>query len=247
MKSEINVKYSDISELDTLDIYYPDKSNGKTFVYFHGGGFNSGDKADFWNIKLAESFTSKGFTFVSINYSLYPNTKFPQFLIEGAKAIKFICNYLKDMHPYVSGQSAGSWLAMMLCYNTKYLLDEDINPLDIAGWVFESGQATSHFNLLEYEKGIDPLAQRIDEMAPLYFVNKNTNMSPALFILYDNDMPNRYEQNKLLIKATLNYNSNIKITDILLHGTHCLASTSYNSDGEMGFVIEAIKWIKQNN
>ena len=243
MKTEKDIVYSDISPLDKLDIYFASEEKG-VFIYFHGGGFTSGDKYDPHLVELAMSFANKGYTFVNVDYSLYPNTKFPSYLIEGAKAVKYVFDRFKDKDIYVSGTSAGAYLSMMLCFNKKYLMDEGINPLRIKGWIFESGQPTSHFNIMNIEKGLNPLLQRIDEIAPLYYVDEHVNISPAFFILYDNDLPNRYEQNQLLIRCVLNFNDQLKLDQILLHGTHCEGNYRKDEDGEFPYVKESIKWME---
>lgn len=245
MRTDKNLKYASISPLDILDIYYADNPLG-VIIYFHGGGFEEGDKCDEHLVAISESFANKGYTFVNVNYSLYPNTKFPSFLVEAAKAVKFVCDYLHVRNPYISGTSAGAYVAMMLCFNKTFLKDEGIDPLDIKGWIFESGQPTSHFNLMHFEKGLDPMLQRIDELAPLYYVDKDVKLSKALSILYTDDLPNRYEQNKLLISAVKTFNKDVILDDILLKGNHCEGSSHIDETGDFPFVYETIKWINNN-
>ena len=245
MKTKKDIRYSNISPLDVLDIYFADDEKDVVF-YFHGGGFTCGSKYDPHLVKIAESFARQGYTFVSVDYSLYPNTKFPSYLIEAAKAVKYVCDFLNIKHPFISGTSAGAYIAMMLCFNKEYLLNENINPLDIKGWIFESGQPTSHFNIMSIEKGVDPYLQRIDEMAPLYYVDNDVKLSPALFILYTNDLPNRYEQNKLLISSVRYYNKNTHLDELLLKGNHCEGSSHIDETGDFPFVYESINWIRKN-
>ena len=245
MRADKNLKYASISPLDVLDIYYADNPLG-VIIYFHGGGFEAGDKCDEHLVAISESFANKGYTFVNVNYSLYPNTKFPSFLVEAAKAVKFVCDYLHVHNPYITGTSAGAYIAMMLCFNKTFLKDEGIDPLDIKGWIFESGQPTSHFNLMHFEKGLDSMLQRIDELAPLYYVDKDVKLSKALSILYTDDLPNRYEQNKLLISAVKTFNKDAILDDILLKGNHCEGSSHIDETGDFPFVYETIKWINNN-
>ena len=243
MKTKKDIRYSDISPLDELDIYYANEEKD-VIIYFHGGGFTCGSKYDPHMVAVAESFANQGYTFVSVNYSLYPNTKFPSYLVEAAKAVGYVCNVLNIKHPFIAGTSAGAYIAMMLCFNKELLLNEGVNPLDIKGWIFESGQPTSHFNIMQIEKGLDPDLQRIDELAPLYYVNKETRLSPALFILYTNDLVNRYEQNKLLISTLHNYDKNCELSEILLKGNHCEGSSHVDESGDFPFVYHTINWMK---
>lgn len=243
--NKIELRYSDLSPLDLLDIYYPDEPNGEVIISFHGGGFTCGSKNDDSQCGLGKGFSDLGYTFVSVDYSLYPNSKFPNYLVEACKAVKFVCDYLKIKHPFIIGQSAGSWLAMMMCFS-PFLKNEGVNPLDIKGWIFESGQPTSHFNIMNIERKVDPFIQRIDEIAPLYYIYPDVKLSPALVILYENDLPNRYQQNQLLISTVKNYNKEADIKDMLLPGTHCAASGMRNEKGEYPFVKTVLPWLENH-
>ena len=84
---------------NALDIYIPDAcKTTKTIVYIHGGGIESGDKYYYYVESNGKTFTDRGWALVSINYSLYPNTKFPDFINECALALKFILNNLDEMN-----------------------------------------------------------------------------------------------------------------------------------------------------
>lgn len=243
MRIEKNINYASLSEKDYLDIYHPDKPNGEVIVHFHGGGLTSGDKEYVGDLPI--SFASRGYTFVSVGYSLFPNSNFPRFLYEAAASISFIMNYLKVRHVYVGGQSAGCYIAMMLCFDKKYLSSYGVDPMNIKGWFFESGQPTTHFHLLEME-GYNPWIQRIDEKAPIYYVGPTTKFTKALFIYYTHDMPSRLEQNRLMISTIRNFNKEAIVKDVLLEGNHCDGSSKKDIDGEYPYVKEVIKFIEEN-
>jgi len=232
-----------------LDVYLPNNKNFKTIVYFHGGGITSGNKNDKQFVDFADIFTKNGYAFVSCNYSLYPNTKFPNYLIEAAKAVSYVFNNVTQWGGdkegiYLSGQSAGSWIIMMLCTNKKYLLDEGVNPMQIKGWISDAGQMTSHFNVISIEDHLNPLSQRIDEKAPLFYVDETFDCNPILLIYYEKDMPNRLEQNQLFVSAVKNFNPNIEITPLMLPGTHCHGSCIKNEDGTYDYVNASLQWLK---
>ncbi len=243
-----NVRYA-TDEWCQLDIYLPEKVGFETIVYFHGGGLENGDKADKWYVEIAESFVKAGYGFISVNYTMYTHgAKFPQFLEEAALAVAFakenIGKYGGNGTLYLSGQSAGAWIALMLCTNGTYLSSVGIDRKEIKGWIIDSAQTTSHFNVQAYEKGIDQWLQRIDEYAPLYYVNKDTSFSKMLLLFYAEDMPCRAEQNMLFYKAIKHYNPNAKVVYKQLPGTHCYGSTQKEEDGEYRYVKETLTWLK---
>ncbi|MGN1053387.1 MAG: alpha/beta hydrolase, partial [Candidatus Scatosoma sp.] len=155
---------------------------------------------------------------------MYPSAVFPDFIRDGAKAVKFVAERLKSWGGngkiYISGHSAGAYISMMLCLDTKYLKDENLTPGDIDGWVIDSAQQTTHYNVLR-ERGEYTGLQRIDEAAPMFFVSPKTSFSKMLLLFYTEDIACRYEQNMLLYKAILNCNANAQIEYRVLNGQHC--------------------------
>ena len=86
--------------------------------------------------------------------------------------------------------------------------------------------------------------QRIDEYAPLYYVDNNTRFTRMLMMFYREDMPCRPEQNRLFVSAVSAFNQNADIRFLELPGEHCHGSSVKDSDGQYPFVKEALKWLK---
>lgn len=230
-----------------LDFYLPDGKDFKTIVYFHGGGMVEGTKWDAWT--LGEHFSSKGICLVSVDYSLYPNAKFPEYLVEAANAVKYVFDHIKEYGGsiediYVCGQSAGAWITLMLCFNEEYLKAVGVDKMQIKGWISDSAQPTSHFNVMKHEKGLDPSLQRIDELAPLYYVSRNTKITNLLLLYYENDMPNRAEQNQLLFKTLKNLVPTQRVESMMCPGGHCEGS-SIMVNGEYPFLTLVMDYISR--
>lgn len=234
----------------TLDVYVPDNETfSATFVHFHGGGIEQGDKTDPCCVDFADSFTKIGYGYVSVNYRMYTaGAKFPEFLEDAAEAVAWVKTHIKEYGGngdlYLSGQSAGAWLSVMLCLNEKYLNAVGMSPLEIKGWVIDSSQMTAHYNVLKYETGGHPSLQRINEYAPLYFVNEDTKFTRMLLFFYEEDLPTRPEQNMLFIKTVQNFNKEADIAYKRLKGGHCQGSTLKDSDGEYPYIKEIMRWLK---
>ena len=249
MKTKKDIVYSNISQLDKLDIYYAEKEKA-VIIYFHGGGFECGDKYDPHLVEISESFASKEYTFVNVNYSLYPNTKFPTYLLEAAKAVRYAFDHVERLggnknNIYLSGQSAGAYIIMMLSVNKEYLETVNLNPIDIKGYISDSGQLIDHFNVQHYEFGVDPWIQRITNIGPLYYVNKDINLSPTLLIYYSNDMLNRKEQNIMFYNLVKFYKPDTDITQLELKGNHVEGSCKKDEDDEYPYVKELVKWMER--
>jgi hypothetical protein len=228
MKELINIIY-DKSHADTctLDMYLPDTDVPcPVFIFFHGGGIEEGNK------EVSEEFkniTSRGIALVSAEYRMYPNAKFPEFIEDAAAAIAFIKEYGKINNLfseiYAGGSSAGAYLAMMAYFDSHYLNKYGIEPSSIKGWVFDAGQPTVHFNVLK-ERGLDGRLVRIDDAAPLYFINHDIDsvrQSKLMFIVAENDIEGRLEQTKLMLKTMKQFSYDMsKVEYKLMRGyMHC--------------------------
>lgn len=231
-----------------LDIYLPDSESFDLLIYFHGGGMVEGDKGD--NIEVFKQLVSLGYAVASVNYSLYPNTKFPECLKDAAKAVKYIFDHKKEIGKinkiYITGSSAGAYITMMLCLNKEYLNEVELSPLDIDGYISESGQMSDHFNIQHFENGVDHNLQRITKLAPLYYVGPGIKVPPILLIWYSNDMFLRKEQNILLLESIKLYDKTADIAYIELEGTHCQGSSKLNKNNQFDYVVALDNWIKMH-
>ena len=247
MKKLLNIAY-DVETNCCLDMYLPDGEGFSTVVYFHGGGIVSGDKAEANYTEIAEKFAANGYAFLSVNYRMYPDAKFPDYLYDAARAVAWAKQNIKGYGGsgdiYISGQSAGAWISSMLCLNDVYLKSVNVLPAEIKGWIIESSQMTSHFNVLKHEVGCNPNLQRIDEYAPLYYIDENTKFTRMLLLFYENDMACRVEQNMLFIKAIKYFYKDADIEYKILSGTHCHGSLVKDPDGEYPYVKESMRWLK---
>ena len=187
-----------------LDLYEPEGiANPPVYVYFHGGGICGGDKAE--GAALAEYLIAKGIAVASVNYRMYPAVRFPAFLEDAAAAVAFVQNSGKFSYITVGGSSAGAYISMMLYFNKAYLTGAGVDPTVVRGYFFNSGQPTSHFYYLSFEKQMDSRRVLIDEAAPLYYLDKpfaEPLSEPELLIACaENDMINRPEQNAMMLTA----------------------------------------------
>lgn len=228
-----------------LDIYLPDGECHYFVIWFHGGGLEYGTRKD---IKIHEDLTKQGIGIASVEYRMYPDAKFPDFVEDSALAVKWIVDHMREyteyQRLYISGQSAGAWLTLMLAFDEHYLEDAGVDRSAIAGFVSDSSQITTHFRVLK-ERGMDYRLERIDEAAPIYFLNQNSNVPNLLLISYDEDMPCRPEQNQLFYKSIRRTFPDSKVQLKMLSGGHCNGSTARNEQGTFDFNDALLAYLKQ--
>ncbi len=179
-----------------LDIRYPSGESGfPTLVWFHGGGLTAGER---YFLDLEDN----GIAVVAASYRLSPKGRLPDFIEDAAAAtawtVKHIAEYGGDPGKvYVSGHSAGGYLALMVGMDAKWLEPHGISNMALAGLIPVSAQVTTHFHVKELlGNKNDGLVPTIDRYAPLHFVSKN--LPPIQVITGDRkiEYPSRVEENE---------------------------------------------------
>ena len=183
-----------IRERCKLDVYYPKDTTGMaTAIWFHGGGLENGEK------HIPEGLLKKGIIVVTVNYRMHPKVKHPEYIEDAAAAVAWTFNNIADFNGdpkkiFVTGHSAGGYLASMVGFDKHYLNKHGINADDIAGLIPFSGHTITHFTVRK-EMGIEGTQPIIDEYAPLFHVRNDA--PPTLLITGNRELEllGRYEEN----------------------------------------------------
>lgn len=180
-----------------LDLYYPENvKDYATVIWIHGGGLTEGYRS------IPGKLKNQGFAVAAIDYRLSPGVKSPVYVEDAAAAVAWVFKNIRRYggspdRIFVTGHSAGGYLAMMLGLDKHYLAAHGIDANHIAGLVPLSGQAITHFTVRK-ERGMSDKQPLVDEMAPLYHVRPDA--PPMLLVTGDRDLElwGRYEENAYL-------------------------------------------------
>lgn len=253
MKTILDIQY-DTWGNGYFDLYLPEEKCKALVIWFHGGGLENGNRQ---KIKFAAQLADAGVGCASVEYRMYANPKradsglypdgvYPEFIEDCARAVAYILENRKQLGDpekiYVSGQSAGAWLTLMLAMDPGWLERAGADRSAITGFISDSAQVTTHFNVLR-ERGLDTRLERIDEAAPLFWLTADCPVDNLLLIWYTDDMPCRPEQNKLLLRALRRFFPERNIRGVELPGKHCAGSTKTNDRGTFDYADEALKFI----
>ena len=200
-----DITYAGAEVLDNprkLDVYLPAKAK-KPFpilVFFHGGGLTSGTKNFANDRRIADFWRSKGVAVVNVDYRLSPQVKFPAYIEDASKAVAWAVKNATKLGAdpariYVSGHSAGAYLATMLAMDERYLKAQGTGTAAIAGFISISGQMTTHFNVRK-ERGLSDVPLIVDDAAPAHYIRKD--IPRLLLLIGDHDWPARLEENQLM-------------------------------------------------
>jgi acetyl esterase/lipase len=119
-----------------------------TVLFIYGGTWNRGERADYRFV--GEALASEGLFTVIPDYRLYPEVRWPDFLYDGALALRWVIDRgHKEDSPdglpidsakiYVMGHSAGAYNAAMLALDPRWLAPHGLAPTKLAGWIGLAG------------------------------------------------------------------------------------------------------------
>jgi acetyl esterase/lipase len=127
-----------------LDVYTPagTKSPAPVVVFFYGGSWNSGERPDYEF--AAEALASRGMVAILPDYRLYPEVRYPDFLIDSAQAVSWAAKeasrYGGDpKRLFVMGHSAGAYNAAMVALDKRWLGQFGMAPEILRGWIGLAG------------------------------------------------------------------------------------------------------------
>ena len=127
-----------------LDVYRPGADAGRApmVVFFYGGSWSSGDRADYRFV--GEALASRGIVAVVADYRLSPGVRYPVFVQDSARALRWAFDHAAEYGAdparlFVMGHSAGGYNAAMLALDPRWLAAVGLTPARLAGWIGLAG------------------------------------------------------------------------------------------------------------
>jgi acetyl esterase/lipase len=159
----------------TLDVYRPSNAAGApVVVFFYGGSWQGGNKQIYRFV--AAALARRGYVAVIPDYRVYPEVRYPDFLDDGARAVRWAkdnaARFGGDPDKlFLMGHSAGAYIAAMLALDPRWLNAAGLAPdRDIVGLIGASGP----YDFLPLHDGTlkiifggnDPATQPISHVSP---------------------------------------------------------------------------------
>jgi len=172
-----------------LDLYIPDAPDPerRVLVFFYGGSWSSGSKEDF--LFVGQALAAAGFLVVIPDYRLSPNPRFPGFVEDGARAMRWVQDTIAShggdaTRLFMAGHSAGAHIALMLAANTPWLRAAGFDRSRLRGVIGIAGPydflPIRSPKIRDVFAGSDPASTQ-----PLNFVARG--LPPALLLHGDDD------------------------------------------------------------
>ncbi len=172
-----------------LDVYRPRQANGSTpvVVFIYGGGWDQGAKSDY--AFIGDALASKGFVTFIPDYRLYPEVRWPAFLQDNAKAVRWVRDHAAEFGGdpsklFLVGHSAGAYNAVMLSLDRRWLAAVGMDPRrDLHGVI---GLAGPYDFLPLHSDELKAIFGSPDTRPATQPINYVDGQGPPLFLATDN-------------------------------------------------------------
>jgi acetyl esterase/lipase len=137
-------------ERQRFDVFVPgtsiddaDKAAGAPLViFFYGGSWSMGSRRDY--AFAGQALAARGFVVMVVDYRLYPEVRYPDFLRDCAQAVGYGLDHARELgadprRVFLLGHSAGAYNAAMLALDPRWLHAVGHSPDELAGWVGLAG------------------------------------------------------------------------------------------------------------
>ena len=129
---------------NVLDVYRPaaNVKDAPVIVFFFGGNWVSGKREDY--AFVGRALATRGFVVVVPDYRLYPQVRYPDFLVDGAGAVAWTAREIAahggdPKKIFLMGHSAGAYNAAMLALDARWLGKQGMKPDVLRGWIGLAG------------------------------------------------------------------------------------------------------------
>lgn len=170
-----------------LDVWAPRQRSEAPLpvvTFFYGGGWVDGDRGEYGFVGRA--FAAQGFVTILPDYRLVPNVRFPTFIEDSARAVRWTRDHIAEFggdpgRINISGHSAGAYIGAMLSLDRHYLADAGVDPAAVRAAALLSGPYD--FYPFTEQRGRDALGHwpRPRETQPITFVRPD---APPMLLMH---------------------------------------------------------------
>jgi acetyl esterase/lipase len=172
----------------TLDLYRPREATHRVpiVVFIYGGSWDHGSKSEY--AFVGEALASAGFLTLIPDYRLYPAVRWPMFLQDNARAVRWAYDHAAEFGAdpselFLLGHSAGAYDALMLALDPQWLAAVHMSPVhDLRGVV---GLAGPYDFLPLTSKELQDIFGPPEGRLATQPINAVTGMNPPLLLATD--------------------------------------------------------------
>ena len=177
-------------ERHQLDVYRPTAApaSAPVVVFFYGGNWNSGAREDY--LFAGEALAGKGCVAVLPDYRLYPEVRYPDFLVDCAAAVRWVFDHIAQFggdaqRVFLMGHSAGAYNAAMLALNPAYLRAAGTDAQRLRGLIGLAGPYDFLPMTGEITRAVFGVSNTAITTQPIHYASPSA--PPALLLTGDED------------------------------------------------------------
>jgi len=196
-----------------LDLFLPDRSDPRLFVFVHGGGWRGGDKRQYQ--ALGKLLCDFGYAVALPNHRLAPEHPHPAAAEDVAAAIACVLRYSSEngVRPgglLLGGHSSGAHLAALLALHPRLLPEAEIAGVICISGVYDLPRYALAGDYLAPVFGSDP--QLWADASPLHHVRAG---APPFFLAYaEHDIPGAAEQAAAMARGLESVGSHARLAPV---------------------------------
>ncbi|MEJ7758197.1 MAG: alpha/beta hydrolase [Gemmatimonadaceae bacterium] len=218
-----------VSPQQVLDVYRPGASRTAppVIVFLYGGRWSSGTRHDYR--ALANAFTGRGWIVIVPDYRLYPDVKFPAWVEDGARAIRWAFDNAARLggdtaRVSVVGHSAGGHTAALLALDERYLRAAGVSPGSVRAYVSIAGPVETTWTDPDIQALMGP-KEGWAATYPATFIDGTER--PVLFLHGSDD-------------KTVSYLHSIRLAERIRAVGGCAAARIYDGIGHVPIILAAM-------
>jgi len=174
-----------------LDVYMPldMRRPAPVFVFFYGGAWTSGTRG-FYRF-VGEAFAARGIVTVVPDYRLHPEVRFPDFLDDSARAVRWALEHAAKhggdpSRMFIGGHSAGAYNAAMVAFDPRYAQTAGFDSRRIVGFIGMAGPYDFLPLTGRVTRAVFGWPDTPPETQPINVVAKGAPLSLLLYAKHDN-------------------------------------------------------------
>ena len=186
-----------------LDVYTSHTTrNAPTIVFFYPGRWTSGTRDEYEFV--GQTLASRGFVVVIPDYRKYPNVRFPAFVEDGARAMRWARDNAARYggspdRLFVMGHSSGAHIAAMLALDGEFLKAVGMSQENLRGMIGLAGAYDFMPITAPDLRDIFSPPDKFAQSQPIYYVD---GRNPPLFLVHgENDEDARVRNTRNLAEA----------------------------------------------
>lgn len=192
------------SARNQLDVYRPRSRRNAlpVVVFLYGGRWQNGTKEDYR--LLGNAFTRRGFVVVVPDYRFYPETIFPGWVEDAARAVRWTQKNIDrfggdSTQIFVVGHSSGAHTTALLALDEKYLINAGVPANSVRGFVSLAGPVETRWT----EPDVQALMGPPENWPATYPSTHIDGGEPPLLLLHGSDDKTVSPQNSVDLAARI--------------------------------------------